>query len=58
MSGWTQLKLNGVIEAALNRCMNDEQWLADMAKDQSDGWDLPNTTDGVFAVLESFAIFR
>jgi len=46
------LKLNGVLEAALNRVMNDEEWLESMAADTDPAWDLPNTAEDVFRELE------
>ena len=47
-------RLNGVVEAALNHCMNDEQWLQDMANDTGGEFTMPNTPDGVFQALESY----
>ncbi len=44
-------RLGGVIEAALNRAMLDEEWLQDMAKDPSIDH---GTSTGVFQGLESY----
>lgn len=49
------LKLNGIIEAAINHCMEDEKWMSDMAADSGGGvFELPNTVEEVFQALESF----
>ena len=44
-------KLNGVVEAALNRAMLNETWLNDMANDTEIEQSSP---DEVFQALESF----
>jgi len=47
-------RLNGVVEAALNHCMSDEQWLQDMAHDTDGAFQMPDTTDKVYQALESY----
>lgn len=46
-----ELKLNGVVEAAISKVMFDDQWLSDMAKDPNIE---QNTPAEVFQALESF----
>ena len=46
--------LNGVVEAALNRVMEDKKWLQDMADDFDPDWNIPNTSDAVFLELEAY----
>ena len=47
-------RLNGVVEAALNRCMEDEKWLQEMANDPGPEYTMPNTVAEVFQALESY----
>ncbi len=48
-------RLNGVVEAALGHCMDDEEFLRSCAEDQSgEVYTFPDTPDKVFQAMESY----
>ena len=54
MSRHPEDRLNGVVEAALNHCMVDDEWLQDMANDPGPMFTMPKTSEKVFLALESY----